>query len=351
MAVSSTGVPLFSGVEDLDDMFMATMEEHDAEVMDEVSIAHPVWAYLQRHKLIEYRDSIGTHIPVKIRSKRNPTIKWMSAYDDANSTPSALLDEAKFAYGHLTGRQLYNREELIKNSGEEQLIDLVEMKQEQLIQDLNEEFADTIIGTQAADGRKPMGLGNIMTYDGACGGITPTTAGYEFWNPQQGLKSGGGSYALATEFRDGMRRLYRLISAQGAGKALGKGGNVKGSMGTLGGYVVICGEDLYEAHQKWAESFLKVSLSEIKDSSGWGDFEMFDVNGSTIVYEPSLGAKVGWVMDFKKSIKVRIHSGTNFKFTDWRYLDNKVEVKYRDNLTYVGVYCKSRRANGIITFT
>src|SRR3990167_7400187 len=43
LSVNSTGIPLFAGVEDLDDMFMATMEELDKEVMDEVSIAHPFW--------------------------------------------------------------------------------------------------------------------------------------------------------------------------------------------------------------------------------------------------------------------------------------------------------------------
>src|SRR3990167_4531702 len=127
-AVSSTGVPLFAGIEDLDDMFITTMEEMDKEIQDELSISHPIWEMLQRRNLIEYRDSIGTHVPVKLRTKRNPTVKWMTAYDDADSTPSEVLDEAKFAYGHLTGRQLYNREELVKNSGPEQLIDMVESK-------------------------------------------------------------------------------------------------------------------------------------------------------------------------------------------------------------------------------
>lgn len=348
MAVNSSGVPLFAGVEDIDDMFMATMEEMDKEVMDEKSVSHPIWEYLQRHKLIEYRDSIATHVPVKLRTKKNPTVKWMTAYEDADSTPASALDEAKFAYGQLTGRQLYNREELIKNSGPEQLVDLVDLKSDQLLADINEEFATVIIGNQDADGRKPMGLGRVMTYNATCGNIDPTATGFDFWNPQRGLKVGGGSYALATELREGMRRLRRLCTTSGGGKVLGKDPHQTQGIAPD---VLICGEDLYDAMQSWAEGKLRMTLSEIKDSSGWGDYEMFSVNGETVIYEPSLGAKTGWLMNFKKAVRLRIHSGTNFKFTQWGMLPNKVEVKYRDNLTYASVYVKSRKANGIITFT
>lgn len=348
MAVNSAGVPLFAGIEDLDDMFMATMEEMDREVMDEVAISHPIYEYLQRHKLIEFRNSIATHVPVHLRTKKNPTVQWLTGYEDANSTPASLLDEAKFAYGQLTGRQMYNREELTKNSGEEQLIDLVESKGDQLLSDMNEEFGVTIIGTQDADGRKPMGLGRVMTFNAVCGGIDPTAAGMSFWNPQRGLKVGGAQYALATEMREGLRRARRLTTTSGGGKVLGKD---PGTTQGIAPDVLICGEDLYDAMQSWAEGKLRMTMTDIKDSSGWGDFEMFTVNGETIIYEPALAAKTGWLMNFKKAVRVRIHSGTNFKFTEWGKLPGKVEAKYRDCLTYCAVYVKSRKANCLIEFT
>lgn len=348
MSVNSSGVPLFAGVEDLDDMFMTTMEEMDKEVMDEVTISHPIWEYCQRNKLIEYRDSIATHVPVRLRTKKNPTVKWITGYDDANSTPADVLSEAKFAYGHLAGRQMYNREELVKNSGPEQLIDLVELKGDQLTADLNAEFATTIIGNQDSDGRKPMGLARVMTFNAVCGGVDPTVAGNEFWNPQRGLKAAGTSYALATEMREGLRRLNRLVAVSGGGKVLGKDPY---SGEGIAPDVLICGEDLYDAQQSWAEGKLRMTMSEIKDSSGWGDFEMFTVNGRTIIYEPALDAKTGWLMNFKKAVRIRVHSGTNFKFTPWNLLPNKIETKYRDCLVYAATYVKSRRALGVITFT
>lgn len=351
--LSSNGSVLFAGIEPIDDMFMATMDEMDKEISDEVVISHPIWEYLQRNNLIEYRDSIGLYVPVHLRTKKNPTVQWHTGYQDANSTPAELLNEARFFYGHLTGRQLYNREELVKNQGEEQLIDLVEGKQDQLHSDLNEEFATTIIGTQDADGKKPMGLGRVMDETAACGGINPATPGNEFWKPFVCEKTPGVDFALATEFRDGMRKLYRNLHVSGGGKKLGdnpkdgKGAPVKHTSG----YVLLCGEDLYNEHQKYAENALRITIADIKAQQSWGDFEMFDYNGTTIVYEPAMAAKEGWLVNFKRGVRVRIHSGTNFTWTPWRFLDNKVEVKYRDNLTYAAVYAKSRRANGKITFS
>lgn len=353
MSLNSSGVPLFAGVEPLDDMFMATMEEMDKEISDELTVSHPIWEYLQRNSLIEYRDSIGLYVPVHLRTKKNPTVQWTTGYQDAISQPSELLEEAKFAYGHLTGRQLYNREELIKNSGPEQLIDLVEGKADQLLADVNDEFATTIIGTQDSDGKKPLGLGRIMDPALAVGNINPATPGFEFWKPFKCEKSAGVNFALATEFRDGMRKLYRNMHISGGGKKLGD--NPKDGKGAAvskgGGGVLLCGEDLYNEHQKFAETALRLTIADIKAQQAWGDFEMFDYNGTTIVLETAIGAKVGWYVNFKRGVRVRIHSGTNFTWTPWRFLDNKVEVKYRDNLTYCAVYVKSRRANGVITFT
>jgi len=353
LSVNSAGIPLFAGVESLDDMFMATMEEMDSEIQDELAVSHPIWEYLQRNNQIEYVDEIATHVPVHLRTKRNPTVKWHSGYDDADSTPAKLLDEAKFAYGHLTGRQMYNREELTKNSGKQQLIDLVESKADQLFADVNEEFANTIIGTQDGDGRKPTGLGRIMDPALAVGNINPATPGFEFWKPFKCEKTPGVNFALATEFRDGMRKLYRKIHLSGGGKKLGeKPKDGKGLPLTSGsGYVLICGEDLYNEHQKAAENALRLTIADLKSQQAWGDFEMFDYNGTTIILEEALPAKEGWLINFKRGIRVRVHSGTNFLWTPWEKLPQKVETKARDNLTYVCVYAKSRRANGRINFT
>lgn len=333
MAVNSTGIPLFAGIEDLDDMFITTMEEMDKDYSEEISIPHPVWRYLKDNDLIEYRDSIGTHVPWKVMDKPNSTVRSFSHYDDVDNTPADALSEAKFAYGHIVGTQMYSREELTKNGGREQLLDLVELKAKQLEISMANHFGTLLTGSQDANGRDFMGLGRVLTFNASCGGIDPTQPGFAYWNPQRGLKTGGGSYALASEFREGFRRLERLCTYRGRRPS-----------------VFACGEDLYDEFQAWAEQKLQLRIDDLKSQKGWGDFEMFPYNGRTIVYDETMDAKTGWLIDFKESVRLRIHRGTNFTFNPWQMMEKKV-AKKRDCLTYAALYVKYRNSNGVITYT
>jgi len=331
--LNEQGIPLFAGVENIDDMFIATMDEYDKELGDEITIQHPLWVYLKQQKLIEYRDSIGNYVPVRLLDKPNSTVKDFSHYDDVDMTPQDALSEAHFAYGHIMGNQMYSREELVKNSGPEQLLDLVEVKREQLETSMQNHFGDRLMGTQDADGRTFMGLGRIMDYDVALGGIDPTKAGFGYWNPQRALKADGVTqFALATEFRTGFRKLVRQCTYRN---------NTPD--------VFVCGEDLYDEFQAWAEDKLRLSLSDLKETKGWGDFNMFPFHGRTIIYDEALDPKTGWLFNFKKYVRVRIHSGTNFQFEPWQMLDNKI-AKTRNCLTYASVYVRRRNANGFIQF-
>jgi hypothetical protein len=333
-----TSIPLFAGVEDTESMFIATLDELDQQrnVESEVKDHWAFWEYLKNKNLVEYADDIGLYYPVNLR-RRAPTGQWISGYDDADRTPIDTLSQAKFPYGHLTVSQMYNREELVKNSGKTQLIDLVKEKEESAMDGLNNGFGETLLGTQDADGKKPMGLGRIVTYGQACGGVNPTVAGFEFWNPSRGLTSGGAQYALATAYREGMRRLLRVCRTAGNG---------------VGPDVSIEGEDVYEAGKAHWEGKLQVRLDELKDQQGWGAQEMFtDLDGVTHIYEQSLTAKMAWLINFRRYVKVRIHKGTNFSWQPWMSLPGKVQTKTRDNLTYVSVACKRRAPNGTITYT
>lgn len=332
MSVNSQGIPLFPGVESADDMFMATMEEYDKDPINVIDVNDALWNYLKSKGLIKYVPDIGTHEIVSLLDKPNSTVKDFSHYDDVDNTPQDALNEAKFAYGHIVGTQMYSREELVKNSGRRQMIDLVETKTEQLKTSMTNHVASRVKGTQDSDGRKVMGIGRIMALDTSCGGIDPTQPGLAYWNPQQGLKPGGGQYALATEMRDGMRRLHRLCTYLGERPD-----------------VLRAGEDLYDEMQAWAEGKLQMTLKDIKDSSGWGDHEMFTINGQTIIYDPDLAAKRGELYNFKR-IKVMVHKGTNFTFTPWSMMDTKV-AKKRDCLLYICVKCERRNVNGYIEFT
>lgn len=337
MSVNSSGVPLFAGTDAgaADDAFMATMEELDKTVQDQITVAHPFYAYLESKKLIEYRSSIADYVPVKLMDKENSTVKDFSHYDLVDNTPqSGVLSEAKFAYGHTVGTQMYSREELIKNSGKEQLIDMARVKTEQLTTSMKNFFGTKIMGAQDADGRSIMGLGRVMAFDQICGAIDPTVAGFEYWNPQQGLKSDGVTqWSLATEMRPGQRAITRDLTYVGLSNP----------------DVEVCGEDLYDAMQAYAEDKVRLSLDELRDERGWGGFDMFPFNGKTYIYDPAMDAKTGWLLNTTTGIKLRVHSGTNFQFEDWQMMESKI-AKKRDCLLYASLYVKRRNANGFITY-
>lgn len=326
-------LPLFAGTEDAEQLFLATMEDLDSTVQSMIDIMDPLWAYLKKRNFIKYKDTIGTDVRYAVMDKENGTVRFHTGYDDVDNTPQDPLGVIQYLYGQVVATQMYNREELVKNSGRQQLIDLVEAKTTQLQESMTNFVSTWLKGTQAADGRKFTGIGNLVAHNTASGGIDPTQSGKDWWNPQLIYKTGTTKYALATELRAGMRHLYRKCARYGTKPD-----------------VLVCGVDVYDAHQAWAEGLLRASMDEIKDSSGWGDFNMYTVNGSTIIYDEDMDAKTCWALNFRKGIQVTVHRGTNFTFEPWQMMSNKV-AKKRDCLLYMNVSARDRRCLGSMQFS
>lgn len=336
MSVNKDGVPLFAGAEDLDDMFISTMEEMDKDVESIIKINHPLWEHFVESNLIEYRDSIGTHVPVKLMSKLNSTVKSFSHYDEVDNTPQDALQEAKGNYGFVVGTQMYSYQELIQNSGAEQLVDLVETKTEQLSESMTIFVNDKFMGSQAADGREFDGLGRLMAVNTPFMNIDPAAEGYAYWNPQPGTKNGkpgGAQFALATEMQAGLRKLFRDCELVGRGRPT----------------VLVCGEDLYDSQLAYWENKVQLTLEETHKRAPDAGLTFKTPRGLTVMYDPKLGAKEGWALNTKYGVKVRIHKGTNFKFQPWQMMEKKV-AKKRDCLLAISVYTKRRNANGYINF-
>lgn len=333
--LNADGVPLFAGVEDTDDLLITTLQELEKDVTDLVTVKHPLYWLYKQNNWIEFKDTIGAYVPVPLMDKANTTVKSFSGYDDADMTPQDALSEARFAYGHMAGTQMYNREQLIKNANN--IKELSQVLQEQLVASLTNHFGDLIIGSQDADGKDIMGIGRVMAYDQSCGGITPTTPGYEYWNPKRGLKSGGGQYALATEMREGMTSLIMETTRNGETPK-----------------VWLMGQDVYLENELWWQGKLAISAADYKarfKNDGFEDFNLFtDTMGRTYIYEPGLPAKTAWLLNPKRTI-IRIHTGTNFVFEPWQFVPGKIAAKSRQLLLYAAVYCKRRDANGYIEFT
>lgn len=325
--------PLFAGSEDTEDIFLATMTELDKELVNELKVDHPLWEYLQEKNLIKYQGDISTDITIPLLDKPNSTVKDFTAYDDADLTPQDATSEARFLWGHIAGTQMYNREELTKNSGKYKLLDLIETKTTQLKESMNNHFAKKLIGEQNCDGRSMMGLGLILKKDAVCGGINPTDTGFGYWNPQKPMK-GQAAFSLATDLRTGLRKLRRDCT-----------------MNNMSPDVYFMGEDVWDAHSAFVEGKSVIQLSK-EQADRYAGFEMLIDNGRFYMYDKNLPAKTVWAFNFKnRAVELRIHKDTNFAFQPWETTGGKIQGKHRHCLLYAAVVCRKRNLNGILEFS
>jgi len=325
--------PLFAGTEDAEQLLMATMETMETEVENYLDTQDPLWKYLKAHNLIQMDSDIGTEVRYPYMDRDTGTVKFFTGYDGVNNVPADALGVIQYTWGHVVGTQMYNREELVKNSGRRQLIDLIETKQEQLTTEMHNFVATGLRSTSVADGRRWNGLYNLTANNTASGGVDPTADGKDWWNPQLIYKTGTTAFTLSSELRAGLRKALRTTGRYGA-KA----------------DVILCGEDLFDAQQAWAESISRISLAELKDTQGWGDHQAFMHNGTNYIYDDTLAAKHGKILNFKKGVKIRAHSGSYFTFTPWQMMQGSV-AKKRDCLLYLCVSARDRRCLGEITFS
>jgi len=318
-----------------EEIFLRTLEEREkAAPEDLISIYSPVYKYYKNMGFLEVVDDIGPYNPITVQTQENKTVKTWSGFDDADNAPSEGLKQAQALYGHLTAVEMYNYENMIKSSGRTQRIDLMKVMRDQTEGTVNNLLENILMGTQVADGRTPDSFGAVVAYDGALHSVDPTAVSWgDLWQPVKTYKTGTTPFALATEFRTGMRKFVRALKLFDTRMRL-----------------FIAGEDVYDAAQAWAEDKLRVTFGDIKSSKGWGDSEMFDVNGRTWVYSDKLAAKTVWGINPYKC-RIRVHSGTNMKYGPWENLPGKVATRKRTLLHIMSVYTRDRRVNGSITFS
>ncbi len=327
-------LPLFSGTQDTEDMFLTTMQELDKELVNHLKVNHVIWEILQSRNLIKYQSDISTDIQIPLLTKPNSTIKSFTGYDDADLTPQDATKYAVYLWGHIAGTQMYNREEMEKNKGKSRLLDLIETKTEQLKTSANNHFAEKLIGNQDYDGRDFMGLGRVVEKDAVCGGIDPTATGNAFWNPQIALKNPTEltKFPLA-EHRQGIRKLRRMCTIAGRSPD-----------------IFFMGEDVWETHCDWLDSVNQVQVDPVK-AALMESYELLYHAGKYFIYDEDLKPKTCWALNFKdRGVQLRIHKDTNFSFQPWENTAGKIATKHRHCLLYATVVCCERRLNGKIEF-
>ncbi len=153
----------------------------------------------------------GRTIVQELNYQENQTYKRYSGYEVLNISPSDVFTGAEFNYAQAAVAVSISGLEMLQNSGEEAIIDLLEGRIENAEQTLTNNVALDIYSNGTADGGRQIGgiqlIVSTTPTSGIVGGIDPSV--WAFWRNVffSGVTTGGAAVSTAT-IQTYMNRVY-----------------------------------------------------------------------------------------------------------------------------------------------
>ena len=173
------------------DMLTHTLEERTGNLHDNMSKNSAVLNRLkQKGKMKQI--SGGTKILEELEYGEGDMV-WYSGYDTISYTPKQLFTAAEYALKLCAVPVAISGEEMLKNSGDEQMMDLLEKRVSNAEKTLCNKISQAIYsdGT-GSSGKEIGGLALLVADDptsGTVGNINRATTGNEFWRNQSSTKN------------------------------------------------------------------------------------------------------------------------------------------------------------------
>jgi hypothetical protein len=153
----------------------------------------------------------GRTIVQELNYQENGTYKRYSGYEVLNISPSDVFTGAEYNYAQAAVAVSISGLEMLQNSGEEAIIDLLEGRIENAEQTLTNNIALDTYSNGTADGGRQIGgiqlLVSLTPTSGVTGGIDPSV--WAFWRNVafSGITNGGAAVSTAT-IQTYMNRVY-----------------------------------------------------------------------------------------------------------------------------------------------
>jgi hypothetical protein len=163
-------------------MVTSTLRSHPTEVADNVSQHNALYRYLKEKGQIK-KLSGGYEIVRPLDWQNNATYQRFSGYDTLNVNSSNVLTAAKYDWVQAAVHVTASGDELRKNSGKEQLINLMQTRVKNAMRTAANNMSIDLFSSGALANQMG-GLAAIITSDGTgtVGGINSAT--YTFWANQ-----------------------------------------------------------------------------------------------------------------------------------------------------------------------
>lgn len=168
---------------DYNDIFTSTLKNRTGKLADTVSNNNALLKRLQE-KGHNRQIAGGSKILEELEYGQGD-MTWYSGYDTIEYTPKQLFTAAEYSLKLCAVPVAISGEDLLKNSGKFQIIDLFEKRIDNAAKTMSNKMSEAVYGDGTAAGGKSIGGLSLLVADapetGTVGGINRATAGNEFW--------------------------------------------------------------------------------------------------------------------------------------------------------------------------
>ncbi|MBR1399473.1 MAG: phage major capsid protein [Alphaproteobacteria bacterium] len=251
--------------QDYNDVFTVTLENRSKSLADNVS---------KNNALLSRLKSKGNLRPISGGSKILEELEygegdmvWYSGYDTISYTPKQLFSAAEYALKLCAVPVAVSGEELLINSGDEQVMDLLEKRIANAEKTMCNKMSAALFGDGTASSGKAIGGLALLVADdptsGTVGGINRATTGNEFW------RNKSLSAALtADNIRTNMDKLY-----------------LNCSRGTDKPDLIVCDDEMYSLYEKSVSDLQRFTNPNMADAG----FVSLKYKGADVIFDGGQG--------------------------------------------------------------
>ena len=252
---------------DYNDIFTTTLKNRSGQLADVVSNNNALLKRLQE-KGHSRNISGGSKIVEELEYGQG-AMTWYSGYDTIEYTPKQLFTAAEYSLKLCAVPVAISGEDMLKNSGHFQMMDLFEKRIENAVKTMSNKMAEAVYGDGTSAGGKAIGGLKLLIADapetGVVGGIDRSTAGNEFWRNKSTTVA---NPLTADTIRPAMDKMYMSLNR-----------------GTDKPDLIVTGNDLYALFEQSLTAQQRFTDSKLAEAG----FETLRFKGADVVCDAGQG--------------------------------------------------------------
>jgi hypothetical protein len=275
-------------VPNLGELASTTLQMYEKSLEDNIFRKAVVFNHLKANGGMK-SVSGGRSIVIPLMYSTNSTVKAFTGLDTLDNTYQDTVDAAEVSWKNYDVSVVFTFTDELQNSGESQVIDLLEAKIMQAENSLRERLNDDLYNGAASDTKEITGLETIVAASGSYAGINGST--YSWWTSRVNATAATLTVAMMREAKNTAN--------------LGNGGsNVS---------IIVTSQTLYEKYAALLTATYSMSPSSSESKRlGDGGFAALEFEGVPVVFDQSCAADRMYFLN-KDNFKLAYHPKANFK--------------------------------------